>query len=93
MNSRLSGNANISFSGVDGSKLVEMLAEKGICTSSGSACSAGFVKSSHVLLAMGMPNFLAKSALRVTFGRENTIEDTKFLLDELEECVKKLRNI
>lgn len=93
MNSRLSGNANISFSGVDGSKLVEMLAEKGICTSSGSACSAGFVKASHVLLAMGMPNFLAKSALRVTFGRENTIDDTKFLLDELEESVKKLRNI
>lgn len=93
MNMRLAGNANISFSGIDGSKLVEMLAEKGICTSSGSACSAGFVKSSHVLLAIGMPNFLAKSALRVTFGRENTIEDTKFLLDELEECVKKLRNI
>ncbi len=93
MNSRLSGNANISFSGVNGSKLVEMLAEKGICTSSGSACSAGFVNSSHVLLAIGMPNFLAKSALRVTFGKENTIEDVKFLVDELEECVKKLRNV
>lgn len=93
MNSRLSGNANISFSGVDGSKLVEMLSEKGICTSSGSACSAGFVNSSHVLLAIGMPNFLAKSALRVTFGKENTIEDTKFLLDNLEESVKRLRNI
>ncbi len=93
MNSRLSGNANISFSGVDGSKLVEMLSEKGICTSSGSACSAGFVNSSHVLLAMGMPNFLAKSALRVTFGKENTIEDTQFLLDNLEESVKVLRRI
>ena len=93
MNLRLSGNANISFSGVDGSKLVEMLADNGICTSSGSACSAGFVNSSHVLLAMGMPNFLAKSALRVTFGKENTIEDTKFLLDTLEESVIKLRRI
>lgn len=93
MNSRLSGNANISFSGVNGSRLVEMLSEKGICTSSGSACSAGFVNSSHVLLAIGMPNFLAKSALRVTFGKENTIEDTKFLIDNLEESVKKLRNI
>ena len=93
MNSRLSGNANISFSGVDGSKLVEMLSEQGICTSSGSACSAGFVNSSHVLLAMGIPKFLAKSALRVTFGKENTIEDTKFLLDALEESVKKLRKI
>ena len=93
MNSRLSGNANISFSGVDGSKLVEMLSEKGICTSSGSACSAGFVNSSHVLLAIGMPNFLAKSALRVTFGRENTLDDTKFLIDTLEESVKKLRNL
>ena len=93
MNSRLSGNANISFSGVDGSKLVEMLSEQGICTSSGSACSAGFVNSSHVLLAMGIPKFLAKSALRVTFGKENTIDDTKFLLDALEESVKKLRKI
>lgn len=93
INSRLSGNANISFSGVDGSKLVEMLSEKGICTSSGSACSAGFVNSSHVLLAIGMPNFLAKSALRVTFGRENTLDDTKFLIDTLEESVKKLRNL
>lgn len=93
MNSRLSGNANISFSGIDGNKLVEMLAEKGICTSSGSACSAGFVNSSHVLLAIGMPNFLAKSALRVTFGKENTIDDTKFLLDTLEESVKILRKI
>lgn len=93
MNSRLSGNANISFSGIDGNKLVEMLAEKGICTSSGSACSAGFVNSSHVLLAIGMPNFLAKSALRVTFGKENTIDDTKFLLDSIEESVKILRKI
>ena len=93
MNSRLSGNANISFSGIDGNKLVEMLAEKGICTSSGSACSAGFVNSSHVLLAIGMPNFLAKSALRVTFGKENTIDDTNFLLDSIEESVKILRKI
>lgn len=93
MNLRLSGNSNISFSGVDGSKLVEILADNGICTSSGSACSAGFVNSSHVLLAMGMPNFLAKSALRVTFGKENTIDDTKFLLDKLEESVIKLRRI
>lgn len=93
MNSRLSGNANISFSGVDGNKLVDALAEKGICTSSGSACSAGFVNSSHVLLAIGMPNFLAKSALRVTFGKENTMEDTTYLLDELEEAVKRLRKI
>ena len=93
MNSRLSGNANLSFSGIDGNKLVEMLAEKGICTSSGSACSAGFVNSSHVLLAIGMPNFLAKSALRVTFGKENTIDDTKFLLDSIEESVKILRKI
>ena len=93
MNSRLSLNANISFSGIDVNKLVEMLAEKGICTSSGSACSAGFVNSSHVLLAIGMPNFLAKSALRVTFGKENTIDDTKFLLDSIEESVKILRKI
>lgn len=92
MENRLSGNANISFNGVDGSKLLAELDKKGICASSGSACSAGLLNPSHVLLAIGVPNNLARGSLRITFGKENTLEDTKFLIDSVEEIVKKLRN-
>lgn len=88
---RLSGNANISFSGVDGSKMLMELDKKGICASSGSACSAGLLNPSHVLLSIGVPNNLAKSSLRITFGKENTLEDTKYLIESIEEIVKILR--
>ena len=80
MEKRLSGNANISFAGVDGSKLLAELDKKGICASSGSECSAGFLNPSHVLLAIGVPQNLARGSLRITFGKENTLEDFKFLL-------------
>lgn len=89
---RLSGNANICFSGVDGSKLLSELNQRGICASSGSACSAGLLTPSSVLLAIGVSPKLAKGSLRVSFGKENTIEDTKFLVDSLEEIVAKIRN-
>lgn len=89
---RLSGNANICFSGVDGSKLLSELNEKGICASSGSACSAGLLTPSHVLLAIGISPKLARGSLRISFGKENTIEDTKFLVNNLEEIVNKIRN-
>lgn len=92
MEKRLSGNANICFSGVDGGKLLAELDEKGICASSGSACSAGLLNPSHVLLAIGVPTRLARSSLRITFGRENTLEDTKYLIDNVEEIVNRLRN-
>lgn len=88
---RLPGNANISFSGVDGSKLLARLDEKGICASSGSACSAGLLNPSHVLLAIGVPNNLARSSLRITFGKSNTLEDTKYLIESIKEIVDNLR--
>ncbi len=88
---RLSGNANISFSGVDGSKLLAELDKKGICASSGSACSAGLLNPSHVLLAIGTPNNLARSSLRITFGKNNTLEETKYLIDCIEEIVNQIR--
>ena len=91
MEKRLPGNANISFSGIEGSLLLSKLDEKGICASSGSACSAGLLNPSHVLLSIGVPKNLAKSSLRITFGRENTLEDTKYLIDSIEEIVKELR--
>lgn len=88
---RLPGNANISFSGVDGSKLLAELDKKGICASSGSACSAGLLNPSHVLLAIGTPNNLAKSSLRITFGKNNTLEETKYLIECIEEIVNQIR--
>lgn len=91
MEKRLPGNANICFSGVDGSKLLAKLDEKGICASSGSACSAGLLNPSHVLLAIGVPNNLARSSLRITFGKSNTLEDTKYLIESIKEVVDNLR--
>lgn len=91
LQNRLPGNSNICFKGVDGGTLLQELDKKGICASSGSACSSGFLNPSHVLLAIGVPSSLAKSSLRVTFGRENTIEDVDYLVDSLIEIVKKLR--
>ena len=91
MEKRLPGNANICFSGVDGSKLLSKLDEKGICASSGSACSAGLLNPSHVLLAIGVPHNLARSSLRITFGKINTLEDTKYLIESIKEIVDNLR--
>lgn len=91
MEKRLPGNANISFSGVDGSKLLAELDKRGICASSGSACSAGLLNPSHVLLAIGVPNNLARSSLRITFGKNNTLEETKYLVESIEEIVKQIR--
>lgn len=88
---RLSGNANICFTGVSGSKLLSELDEKGICASSGSACSAGLITPSHVLLAIGVPNRIAKSSLRISFGKDNTIEDTMYLIDNIQEIIDRLR--
>jgi len=88
---RLPGNSNISFIGIRGADLVELLNEKGICASSGSACSSGIIKPSPVLLNMGYGVNVAGSALRVTFGKYNTVEDVRYLVDSLEEIVKKNR--
>ena len=91
LNSRLPGNINISFLYVNGKDLVKLLAKKGICTSSGSACSSGLPQPSHVLLAMGLSEDIANSALRITLGKENTKEDIDYFVDELEKIVVNLR--
>ncbi len=85
------GNNNICFAGVDGGKLVLELDKKGICASSGSACSAGLINPSHVLLATGVNPNLAKGSLRITFGRENNIDEVKYLIDSLVDIVSKIR--
>lgn len=91
LNSRLPGNINISFLYVNGKDLVKLLEKKGICTSSGSACSSGLPQPSHVLLAMGLSEDIASSALRITLGKENTKEDIDYFVDELEKIVVNLR--
>lgn len=90
---RLPGNANFSFEGIDGEALLLNLDGKGICASSASACSSGSSEPSHVLMAIGLEKETANSALRVTFGEENTKEDVDYLVDNLVEIVNKLRNI
>ncbi len=84
--------ANISFEGCDGENVLFLLDIKGIAVSTGSACSAGAVTPSHVLTAMGFSQSRAKSAVRFTFGRENTQEEVDRVVRELKEAVNKIRN-
>ena len=91
LKNRVVSNANISFAGIAGEDLLNELNKEGICASSGSACSAGYVNPSHVLLSMGVPKNLAKSALRITYGKDNTREETELLIDKVEESVNQLR--
>ena len=90
---RLPGNSNISFEFIDGETLLLKLDEKGICVSTGSACSSGNQNPSHVLLAIGLEETKAKGSLRVTLGKENTKEDVDFLVQALIEIVNELRNV
>ncbi len=89
---RLPGNANISFKFVDGEALLLNLDAKGICASTGSACTSGSLDPSHVLLAIGLPHDVAQGSLRITFGEDNTKEDVDFLVDTLVNVVEKLRD-
>lgn len=90
---RLPGNANFSFEGIDGGALLLNLDEKGICASSGSACSTGNPNPSHVLKAIGLSDELANGALRTSFGEDNTKEDIDYLVDNLKESITRLRII
>ena len=83
MENRLPGNANISFEGLDASELIFKLDEKGICVSSGSACSSGSREPSHVLRAIGLPDKYLNCAVRTTFGENNTFEEIDYLVKTL----------
>ncbi len=89
---RLPGNVNISIEGVNNNTLMLLLAEKGIYCSGGSACSTGQKSASHVLKAIGLPDEVANSSIRITFGEENTIDDVKYIVKSLTEVVARLRN-
>ena len=84
MENRLPGNANVSFEGSNASELIFKLDEKGICVSSGSACSSGNTKPSHVLTAIDLPEKYLNSAIRTTFGDNNTFEHVDYLV----KCLK-----
>ena len=91
--SRLPGNSNISFRFIEGEGLLLNLDLKGICASSGSACTSGSLDPSHVLLAIGLPHEIAHGSLRITIGKYNTKEEVDYLLNNLEEIVSRLRNM
>ena len=88
---RLPGNSNISFMGVDSTALLLELDKKGICCSAGSACNSGESVPSHVLTSIGLDSEMARSALRVTFGDNNSKEEVEYLVENIKKCAKELR--
>lgn len=90
---RLPGNSNISFRFIEGEGLLLNLDLKGICASSGSACTSGSLDPSHVLLAIGLPHEIAHGSLRISIGRHNTKEEVDYLIENLIEIVQKLRDM
>ena len=93
MERRLPGNSNISFRFIEGEGLLLNLDLKGICASSGSACTSGSLDPSHVLLAIGLSHEIAHGSLRVTIGKYNTKEEIDYLVESLVEIVNRLREI
>ena len=90
---RLPNNANFSFQFVEGESLLIMLDMKGICGSSGSACTSGSLDPSHVLLAIGLPHEIAHGSLRLTLSEEITKEDIDYVVDTLKGIVSHLREM
>ena len=90
---RLPGNVNVSFGGVDGESLLLLLDDKGICASSGSACTSGSLDPSHVLLAIGRPHEVAHGSLRLSLSEWNTEEEVDYMLKAIPEVVEYLRGM
>ncbi len=92
-NSRLPGNVNISFEGVEGESLLLYLDMKGISASSGSACTSGSLDPSHVLLAIGLPHEVAHGSLRLSLCESNTEEEIDYIISCVPEIIERLRNM
>ena len=90
---RLPNNTNFSFQFIEGESLLIMLDMKGICGSSGSACTSGSLDPSHVLLAIGLPHEIAHGSLRLTLSDETTKEEIDYVIDELKAIVDRLRSM
>ena len=93
VNRRLPGTTNISFKNVEGEALLLMLDRKGICASSGSACTSGTLEPSHVLRAMGVPFHFAHGSLRFSLCRMNTDEEVDLVIEALPPIIERLREI
>ncbi len=90
---RLSNNVNFSFRFIEGESLLIMLDRKGICASSGSACTSGSLDPSHVLLSIGLPHEIAHGSLRLTINWENTLEEMDKTVDAIKGIVERLRSM
>lgn len=90
---RLPGNVSFCFEGIEGESLLLLLDAKGICASSGSACTSGSLDPSHVLLAIGRPHEVAHGSLRLTLSEENTQEEVDYIIEETTNVVKYLRDL
>lgn len=90
---RLPGNVNMCFEGIEGESLLLLLDDKGICASSGSACTSGSLDPSHVLLAIGLPHEVAHGSLRLSLSEENTMDEMEYIIKAVPEVVAYLRAI
>ena len=90
---RLPNNVNFSFQFVEGESMLILLDSKGICASSGSACTSGSLDPSHVLLAIGLPHEIAHGSLRLTLSAETTMEDIDFVVDCIKQIIERLRSM
>lgn len=90
---RLPGNVNFCFEGIEGESLLLLLDDKGICASSGSACTSGSLDPSHVLLAIGRVHDIAHGSLRLSLSEENTEEEINYTIHAVKEVVEYLRSI
>ena len=90
---RLPGNVSFCFEGIEGESLLLLLDPKGICASSGSACTSGSLDPSHVLFAIGRPHEVAHGSLRLTLSEENTQEEVDYIIEETTKVVKYLRDL
>lgn len=90
---RLPGNVHFCFEGIEGESLLLMLDDKGICASSGSACTSGSLDPSHVLLAIGRPHEVAHGSLRLSLGDDTSDEDVETMIESVRDVVTHLRNM
>ena len=90
---RLPGNVNFCFEGIEGESMLLLLDDKGICASSGSACTSGSLDPSHVLLAIGRPHEIAHGSLRLSLSEYNTAEEIDAILEAVPQVVEYLRNM
>ena len=90
---RLPGNVSFCFEGIEGESLLLLLDDKGICASSGSACTSGSLDPSHVLLAIGRPHEVAHGSLRLSLCEENTEAEVDAMVRDIPQVVEYLRNM